>query len=247
VDLDIVTLADRPDLAPLLDGFEAAWPEFMSWDPMASLYYGVAHELYPEFILLALDPAQPERAVARAYSVPLAWKEEDALPDGGWDRVVQRATLNRLAGTPTNIVSALEICIQPDRRGGGLSARMLAEMRDNAGRLGYDTLIAPVRPNGKHIHPDLPMSEYVAQTRDDGLPVDPWLRVHVRAGGRIEGVATRSMVIPGTLAEWRRWTGLPFDTTGPVHVPQALAPVHCDVTHDHAVYVEPNVWVRHRL
>jgi hypothetical protein len=63
----------------------------------------------------------------------------------------------------------------------------------------------------------------------------------------IERIAPRSMTIPGTLAEWRGWTGLPFDTTGPVYVPQALTPVHCDVAQDHAVYVEPNVWVRHRL
>jgi len=60
-------------------------------------------------------------------------------------------------------------------------------------------------------------------------------------------VAQRSMTIPGTLAEWRQWTGLPFDACGPVHIPLALAPVHCDLTHDHAVYVEPNVWVHHRL
>jgi hypothetical protein len=55
------------------------------------------------------------------------------------------------------------------------------------------------------------------------------------------------MTITGTLAEWRRWTGLAFDCTGPVIVPGALVPVHCDVEHDHAVYVEPNVWMRHRL
>jgi len=30
-------------------------------------------------------------------------------------------------------------------------------------------------------------------------------------------------------------------------VPKALVPVHCDVRHDHAVYVEPDVWVRHDL
>ena len=47
--------------------------------------------------------------------------------------------------------------------------------------------------------------------------------------------------------DWRGWTGLPFDTTGPVEVPQALAPVHCDVAQDQAVYVEPNVWVHHRI
>ena len=58
-------------------------------------------------------------------------------------------------------------------------------------------------------------------------------------------VAPRSMVIPGTVEEWREWTGLPFDTTGPVVVPGALAPVMCDAEHGTATYVEPNVWVRH--
>ncbi|HEX8935938.1 MAG TPA: N-acetyltransferase, partial [Pseudonocardiaceae bacterium] len=54
----------------------------------------------------------------------------------------------------------------------------------------------------------------------------PWLRVHVRAGGTIESIAPRSMTIPGTLAEWRSWTGLPFDTTGSIHVPQGVCPVN---------------------
>ena len=58
-------------------------------------------------------------------------------------------------------------------------------------------------------------------------------------------VAPRSMVVPGTLEDWRDWTGLPFDETGPVLVPQALTPVHCDVEHGFAAYVEPNVWVVH--
>ena len=92
-----------------------------------------------------------------------------------------------------------------------------------------------------------PMASYAVRTREDGLPLDPWLRVHVRAGGRIDRVAARSMVIPGTVEEWREWTGLPFDATGPVVVPGALAPVMCDAEHGTAVYVEPNVWVRHRI
>jgi hypothetical protein len=53
------------------------------------------------------------------------------------------------------------------------------------------------------------------------------------------------MVIPGGLADWRRWTGMAFDTSGRVVVPGALAPVHVSLEQDHAVYVEPNVWVRH--
>lgn len=242
-----MSLAERPEIAPRLEeDFEGAWPQFMLWDPMGSVYYSVAHDLYPEFVFAAVDPAEPERAVARAYAVPVCWTEPE-LPDGGWDRMIQRAAIDRVTKATPTMVSALEICIRPDWRGTGLSALMLDAMRRAVARLGFDTLVAPVRPNGKADHPDLPMIEYAAQTRPDGLPVDPWLRVHVRAGATIERVAPRSMAVTGTLADWRGWTGLPFDTDGPVHVPGALVPVLCDLSHDYAVYVEPNVWVRHRL
>ena len=63
----------------------------------------------------------------------------------------------------------------------------------------------------------------------------------------IVGTSARAMTIGGSLAQWRDWTGLPFDTTGPVTVPEALIPVHCDVEQDYAVYCEPCVWVHHRL
>ncbi len=54
------------------------------------------------------------------------------------------------------------------------------------------------------------------------------------------------MTVSGPLDRWREWTGLPFDTEGPVEVAGALVPVHCSPAHGYAVYVEPNVWVRHR-
>jgi hypothetical protein len=92
------------------------------------------------------------------------------------------------------------------------------------------------------------MGAYAFRSRaEDELPHDHWLRVHARAGARIEIVAPASMTISGSLAEWRSWTGLPFDVTGDVLVPGALAPVRCDVERDSAVSVEPNVWVRHVL
>jgi hypothetical protein len=246
VDLLVATLAERPDLAPLLRDFPGGWPDFMYEDPISSVYYGDALREYAEFVLVAVDRDEPSRALAKAYSVPFSGSV-GALPDGGWDSVILRVVADRFAGRTGSIVSALEISIQTDRRGGGLSSVMLDAMRRNAARLGFEHLVAPVRPNGKHQHVDVPMEDYIGWVRDDGLPVDPWLRVHVRAGGEIVRVAPRSMTIPGTLDEWRGWTGLAFDKTGPVHVPQALTPVHCDVEHDHAVYVEPNVWVHHRL
>lgn len=244
MDLELTTLARRPDLEPLLEEFPDAWPEFMNHDPVGGLYYNVVPRLYAEYVVLAVDRDRPDRLAAKGFTVPFAW-DRDELPPGGWDTVILRGAMAQLGGREPNMISALEATVQRDLRGTGLSAVLLGAMRDNARRLGYSSLLAPVRPNGKHLRPHEPMADYIRRTRPDGLPEDPWLRVHVRAGGVIEAVAPRAMTIAGTLAEWREWTGLPFDTSGPVVVPEALAPVHCDVDQDHAVYVEANVWVRH--
>jgi hypothetical protein len=145
------------------------------------------------------------------------------------------------------MVSALFATVAPGLRGSGLSTVLLAAGRRNAARLGHATLVAPVRPTRKHEHPDVAMAEYAGWRRPDGLPSDPWLRVHARAGGKVVGVAPHSMTITAPLDRWREWTGLPFDVPGPVRVPGALVPVHCDTDRDLAVYVEPNIWVTHAL
>jgi hypothetical protein len=249
MDLLVATIADRPDLAHRLDDFPGAWPEFMYHDPVSSQLYDVVVGEYPEFSLIAVDRNAPDRLVAKTCSFPFNWPgDPDAgLPTGGYDAVILRATGDRLTHQPGNLVAAVEVVVQTALQGSGVSGVMLDALRRNTARLGYPSLVVPVRPNRKHEHPDIPMTEYVRWTRRDGLPVDPWLRVHVRAGARIVGIAPRSMTVAGTLDEWRSWTGLPFDTDGPVRVPKALVPVHCDVVNDHAVYVEPNVWVHHVL
>lgn len=245
VDLDIAPIGDRTALFDQLDGL---WPTFMTKDPTSAFYYAYCEQFWPEFTLLAVDRATGE-AVAKAHAVPISFEGDiaDGLPEGGWDWVIRSAAHDRLAGTTPTIVSALEIMVRPDIRGGGLSARMLTAMRDNAARLDFADLVAPVRPSGKYTQIEKPIDVYAYEVRADGLPVDPWIRVHVRAGGRIVNVAHFAMTMAGTLAQWRSWTGLPFDRTGPVQVAQALAPVHCDVDQDVAVYVEPAVWIHHRL
>ena len=241
MDLEIVTLAERPALMDVFWDLETSWPEFMKHDPIGNGYYASLEE-FSEFVLVCLD--EDGATVAKAHSVPFRL-DVDELPDAGWDAAIRSGLMTRLWGEEPNAVSAVEIAVRPDLQGTGLSGGIVEALRDNAGRLGFAELLAPVRPNGKtDVHES--MADYASRTREDGLPVDPWLRVHVRAGGRVDRVAPRSMVIPGTVEEWREWTGLAFDRTGAVEVPGALAPVLCDAEHGVAVYVEPNVWVRHR-
>jgi hypothetical protein len=246
----VITLAERPDLAPHVEGFhDEEVAEFLYHDPVSvALFVGLVQR-YPEFTLMALDPAG-EPPVAMVCTVPFTTSDgagEDSLPPGGYDAVLLAAAADVHARRRGNLVSALFATVRPERRGQGISAFMLDAARRNTTRLGYGALVAPVRPTRKHEHPRVSMEEYVARTRADGLPVDPWLRVHLRAGGRVVRVAPHSMTITGTLDEWRRWTGLPFDAGGAVDVPGGLVPVLCDPGHNIAVYVEPNVWVCHDL
>ena len=245
MDLVIASLAARPDLAELTREFPSDWPEFMKHDDTGNLYFGIAAQHHPEHVLVAIDRDDPSRLVAKGYTVPFSWPS-DELPAGGWDAVIMRSALDRMLGREPDLVSALEITIQTDLRGKGLSSLMVAAMRDNVRELGFDELVAPVRPNQKHLHPRMPIAEYAHRTRPDGLPEDAWLRVHVRAGGRIDSVAPYAMTVHGSLADWREWTGLPFDGDEQ-EVPLALTPVQVDQVDGIATYVEPNVWVRHRL
>ena len=144
-------------------------------------------------------------------------------------------------------VSALEIMVLPPYRGRGVSQLMLRALRDNSGARDVADLYAPVRPTEKHRHPRMPFADYIAMIREDGLPQDAWVRAHVRLGASIVKVAPCSMVIAGTLAEWSLWTGLAFEHSGDIIVPGALAPVHVSREQDHAVYIEPNLWMHHRL
>jgi hypothetical protein len=248
----LVALRERPDLRPAVfsDAIQGAWPEFMRHDPTADLYFGSPHlDACLDTAFAVLDPERPDGPpVGRALAVPFAFGEavgRAELPDAGWDGVIRWAHQDRLLGRAANAVSALEITLLPSIRGRGGSHIMLRAMAERVRALGHRHFVAPVRPTGKHLEASTPMAEYATRTRPDGLPADPWLRVHARAGGRIVKVAPTSMVIAGTLAEWRRWTGLAFDRSGEWVVPGALVPVHVSLEQDRGVYVEPNVCVRH--
>ncbi|MEE1755904.1 N-acetyltransferase [Streptomyces sp. SP18CS02] len=248
MELRITTLAERPELQGPMWRMLDLWPEFMLNDPIGWANIGRIVAELPEYVLIATD--QEGAVVARAFSVPFQLHAEGRgeLPATGWDQVLLWAFSDRRHGRIPDTVSAIEIAVGAGAQGRGVSARMLAALRENARGMGFREVVAPVRPSAKHLEPDAPMREYALRTREaDGLPHDPWLRVHVRAGGVVETVAPASMTIAHSVERWREWTGLPFDTDGPVRVEGALVPVRSEASSGYAVYVEPNVWVRHRL
>jgi hypothetical protein len=183
--------------------------------------------------------------------VPFAFRDgtlgREELPDSGWDAVIRWADEDRRAVRTATAVSALEIMVAPRLQRSGISRLMLTALRDNTRRLGFADLYAPLRPTDKHHEPLTPFADYIARQHGDGLPYDSWVRTHVRAGARVVKVAPCSMVIAGTIIDWQRWTGLVFRQSCRAIVPGALSPIDVSLEQGHAVYVEPNLWVHHRL
>jgi hypothetical protein len=244
--LRLVTLAERPDLADRLsDHNGAAWPEFMLHDPVAARLWDHLDDEFAAWQFLLLDPE--DRIVAAGNSAPLTWDGTvDGLPSG-WDEQFERTVAGRRAGAIPNTLGALQVVVAPGRQGEGLAGRMIEIFRERGRAAGLSSLIACVRPTEKHRYPLTPIERYVAWTREDGLPVDAWIRLHVRLGGRVVRPAPESMTIAGTVAEWERWTGLAFPDSGPYVLPFATNPIVVDREADRGVYHDANVWMVHDL
>jgi hypothetical protein len=81
---------------------------------------------------------------------------------------------------PPTALSALATEVATDRQARGLSRLVIRAMADVARNAGLESLVAPVRPTWKDRYPLIPIDEYATWVRGDGLPFDPWMRVHAR-------------------------------------------------------------------
>jgi hypothetical protein len=242
VSLRFFTFEERPELRQRAGFLRGAWPPFMLESPISNERWHLLYEDFGRFQFWLVDESSDE-ILAEGNSLPVRLDVE-ALPDRGWEYVVEHGTSGEEEPT---LVSAIQVLVDRRRHGGGLSAVMLGEMRRLAQAAGFGDLVAPVRPTLKSSYPLTPMDAYARWTTPEGLPFDPWLRVHARAGARIVEVCAESMIIPGTVAEWEEWTGMRFPASGAYVVPGALEPVEIDVEADRGTYVEPNVWMHHSI
>ena len=244
----IATLAERPDLRNACDNVtKNAWPEFMLHDPISNEYWSALYETFPAFQFALFEPNSKDVA-AVGNSLPLALKLSDRkLPAEGWDWAMKKGFEDPAAGEPAQIQCAISITIADQYRGKGISTQMVQAMKNIGHAHGFDALIAPIRPNQKSIYPLIPMERYVRWRRSDNLPFDAWMRVHARLGAEIKYTCPKSMRIENTVESWEAWTDMKFPESAKYVVPGALVPVVIDLEKDRGTYIEPNVWMVHRI
>jgi GNAT superfamily N-acetyltransferase len=234
------TYLERPDLVDRLSEIGEVWPEFLHHADVPLFHWAKLRDELPGFQLVLYDDER-DAVVGRGQTMPASTR--DGLP-GGIDDMLER-NFGDGPRQEHDVLSAAVAIVDPGRQGEGWGALVIEGMCRVAREAGFPALIAPVRPTRKAEFPLIDMERYVRWTREDGLPWDPWIRLHVRLGAELIEVCPASMTVTGSRVEWEGWTGLEFPDDGDYVVPGALVPVRFQG--DTGTYVEPNVWMRHRL
>jgi hypothetical protein len=219
--LEVFTAAERPDLwerARQEEVLDRVWPEYNHHGNDSPATFRALVPRYADFQMLFTD-RRADRIVARGRAIPFRWDGTLADLPAGIDALGPRA-LSEEGGPPTAL-SALAAEVDDTLQGSGLSRLVILAMAALARARGLRSLVAPVRPNWKDRYPLIPIDRYAAWTRPDGLPFDPWMRVHARWApgscarrrGRCTSPPRSRTGRPGS--EWRsRTTGSTFSRTG---------------------------------
>ncbi|MEY9876726.1 GNAT superfamily N-acetyltransferase [Streptacidiphilus sp. MAP12-33] len=241
---EIVTTASRPDLhRQARAALRGGWPTFVLHDPVSNDHRDQVGAYFGDYDVLLLEDGE---VVADGRAVALRWDGATATLPEGYDGALVRAVAEHEQGAAPDTLCVLAVTVRPDRTRGGMAGRVITALRDRAVDAGLARVIVPVRPALKALYPLTSMADFAAWTREDGLHLDPWIRTHQRLGATVLAPAPRSMVVPGTVAQWEKWTGMAFPQSGSYVVPDALDLVEIDRERDRGHYAETNLWMRHR-
>jgi len=235
---------------PEIEGFQKdlgakTWPVFMQHDAIVNKYWPF---LYTRFLNFQFALFENDEIAGIGNALPLNWQKSfTELPDAGMDWAMEKANLDFQESIKPNLLVGLQILVNKKYQGQGVSYEMLEIMKGIAKSNGIDTVALPVRPTLKCNYPLIPMDEYINWKNKDGLPFDPWIRVHMKAGGKFAGICNCSMDISAAVSDWGKWSGLIFHGSGNYIIDKALVPVVVDTEMETGRYLEPNVWITHTI
>ena len=240
--IEVFTAAQRPDLWERSRSlFETVWPEYNMHGNHTGKYFSTLYPKHARLQVLLYD-ASRDSIVGRGRTIPFRWDGTIEDLPAGIDALGLRAIDDP---EPPTALSALAAEVAEDQQGRGLSGLIIKSMTVVARRAGLTPLVAPVRPSWKDRYPLTPIDRYAQWVRNDGMPFDPWLRVHVRLGATILRTETRSLQIEAPASDWEEWTGMTFPEDGDYVFPAGLAPL--SVRDGVGSYWEPNIWMLHHI
>lgn len=238
----VVDVARFPDAASEIDLLISGnLPAFMMWSSPGNWRWHRIYGKFPEYQLAAYSPSG--ELLGALNSVPVPWDGNLLDLPGGYDDVLIQSTgVEPFQGRSTCLLS---ISVRESCRGLGIPELLLEEIKVRARNAGHGAVIAPLRPTLKHLHPSMPMSEYTGLMDERGKIYDPWLRKHLEMGAEVLGIAEKSLVIKQPSSRWERNAGRQL-LAGRHPIPGAISQIEIG-TDGVGIYVEPNIWICHRI
>lgn len=184
-----------------------------TWAPWLAFSKKGMHEMRKIF-------SEGQLVVKNKKGLPLAYISTNRINWNGkietlptWDEVagnqVGLATYGNTYQNQGNTLVIMCISVHPKHQGKYLPAVLVDEIKLLAQKLNIDHVISPFRPTNYGLHKqenkNAVFKEYCLMTRDDGLPVDAWLRNMVRNGMEPLMVRDNSLVVTVPRSEFEMY------------------------------------------
>jgi len=223
--------------------FAEGFPKFITADLAVKEYIARVREYFPHLDVMLVD--ESDTPVATGWGVPISWLGDVADLPSSFADVLRRAIEVHDSGVEANTFVICGAVVDPGRKGTGTAGELIGALIRLGQAQGMTHVLAPVRPTRKHLYPLFTIEDYASWVRDDGLPFDPWLRLHARMGARVISLAREAQTMTGAVQEWEEWTGISLPVSGSYVIPQGMNVLSIDRDTNLGTYVEDNIWVQH--
>lgn len=187
--------------------------------------------------------------IASAKTLPYRVNEDkltEELPDDLLDLFLEGIKQHQKEEDPNSII-VFSITVDNRYQGKGISSKMIKEIKNICKQDMFKNMLLPVRPTLKHKYPLTDMDSYQQWKNEENSLFDPWIRTHVKNGGKILRIAKGAQKFTGTVEDWQEWTGMIFPETGRYIIDGALSPLEIDISKDIGNLVEDNIWIKYDI
>jgi hypothetical protein len=207
--------------------------------------------------------AGQERLAAGGVTTRIFWDGEPETLPAGWEGTIARSYLNSTAGDRrvNTLVPLLAFTTARFRRQNA-SGTVLNAMCKSGQQEGFRYAIIPALPplQFKREYAGISMRELAALKREDGQPLDHWIRVHVKKGADVIGLYDHSHRFALSLSDFNRHISSTPLTSSGYHIVEtdrdvvlrfsrekAWQRIHADLKRETVSFDWGCVWVRYDL
>ncbi len=218
-----------------------AFPEVIIRSKHIATYWPKLEEYFPESQLYLLD--EDKNVIAFMNTIPFFWDNAlDALPDQGWDWMLQKGIEDYENKIKPNTLGGLQVIVPKEHQKKGYSRKMIAAAKKLVAEMNYKRCVIPIRPILKHLEPETKMTTYM-HLQKQNKTYDPWIRTHLSSGAKILKVCSQSMKVYGDVQFWNELSKEKIQKSGQYKISGALNLIDINVENDYGEYLEENIWI----